>query len=185
MNFLDMIFNFVINLLRASPAMSFTISFILFIALQNDMYLFLLVLIFLGELLNNILKHGVFKPIMKSEKWPILGYGIRPKGSKNSSQFGDINKKPHKNTYGMPSGHSQTALLFATFITLMITDHHSESLSNNTQYILLGSLLLFTISVLWSRIYLKCHTIQQVIMGSIVGVSIGYYGYNFMKEYAL
>ena len=85
----------------------------------------------------------------------------------------------------MPSGHSQTALLFLTFITLMITDHHSESLSNNTQYILLGSLLLFTISVLWSRIYLKCHTIQQVIMGSIIGGSIGYYGYNFMKEYAL
>jgi dolichyldiphosphatase len=119
---------------------------------------------------------------MKNNKWPILGYGTRPLNSKNSSQFGNINKSPHKHTYGMPSGHSQTALLFATFITLMITDYHSSSLSKYTQYILVSSLVVFTVSILWSRIYLNCHTIQQVTLGSIIGGIIGYYGYYFMKD---
>jgi len=182
MNFTDMVFNTIISILRASPALSFVISFVLFITTQIDMYLFLMVLIFLGELLNNVLKHGVFKPLMKNNKWPILGYGTRPLNSKNSSQFGNINKSPHKHTYGMPSGHSQTALLFATFITLMITDYHSSSLSKYTQYILVSSLVVFTVSILWSRIYLNCHTIQQVTLGSIIGGIIGYYGYYFMKD---
>jgi membrane-associated phospholipid phosphatase len=155
MNFTDTVFNAIISILRASPALSFVISFVLFITTQIDMYLFLMVLIFLGELLNNVLKHGVFKPLMKNNKWPILGYGIRPLNSKNSSQFGDINKPPHKNTYGMPSGHSQTALLFATFLTLMITDYHSSSISKYTQIILISSLVVFTLSILWSRLYLK------------------------------
>lgn len=180
MNFTDTVFNAIISILRASPALSFVISFVLFITTQIDMYLFLMVLIFLGELLNNVLKHGVFKPLMKNNKWPILGYGRRPLNSKNSSQFGDINKSPHKNTYGMPSGHSQTALLFATFLTLMITDYHSSSISKYTQIILVSSLGVFTVSILWSRLYLNCHTIQQVTLGSIIGGIIGYYGYYFI-----
>ena len=35
--------------------------------------------------------------------------------------------------------------------------------------------------VLLSRIYLKCHTIQQVIIGSIIGAMLGYYGYIYGK----
>jgi membrane-associated phospholipid phosphatase len=182
MNFPDTVFKAIISILRASPALSFVISFVLLITTQIDMYLFLMVLIFLGECLNSVLKHGVFKPIMKNKKWPILGYGTRPLNTKNSSQFGNINKPQHKHSYGMPSGHSQTALLFATFITLMITDYHSTTISNYTQYILVSSLIAFTISVMWSRLYLKCHTIQQVILGSIIGGIIGYYAYYFMKN---
>lgn len=181
-NVLNNVFNGFITILRASPALSFVISLSLYITTQIDMYLFLVVLIFLGELLNNILKHGVFKPIMKNKKWAILGYGIRPKLSKNSAQFGDINKPPRRYTYGMPSGHSQTALLFATFVTLLITDYHSDTMSNYTQTILLVMLAGFTISVLWSRLYLNCHTIQQVILGSSIGILLGYYGYYFMKD---
>lgn len=181
-NALNNMFNGFITILRASPALSFAISLTLYITTQLDMYLFLVVLIFLGELLNNILKHKIFKPIMRNKKWPILGYGIRPKFSKNSSQFGDINKPPHKYTYGMPSGHSQTTLLFATFITLIITDYHHDILSNYAQIILVVMLAGFTISVLWSRLYLNCHTIQQVILGSCIGILIGYYGYYFMKD---
>ena len=178
-----LIFDTIISILRASPALSFIIAFVLFAFTQMDMYLFLVVLIFLSEMLNNLLKQFVFKPLMKNNKWPILGYGRRPLNSKNSSQFGDINKPPHKYSYGMPSGHSQTALLFATFIILMITDYHSTNLSNYTQYILISSLVVFTVSILWSRLYLNCHTIQQVTLGSIIGGIIGYYGYYFIKIY--
>ena len=175
-------FDIIISILRASPAISFVIVLTMFILTQSDMYLFLVVLIFLGELLNNILKHAVFKPIMKNTKWPLLGYGTRPSYSKNSSQFGDINKPPHKYTYGMPSGHSQTALLVATFLILMITDYHGNTIPKYIQYILISSLFVFTVSVLWSRLYLRCHTIQQVTLGSIIGGIIGYYGYYFMKD---
>lgn len=176
------VFHTIITILRASPAISFGVVFLLFVLTQSDMYLFLVVLIFLGELLNNILKHGVFKPIMKNKKWYVLGYGTRPSNSKNSSQFGDINKPPHKYTYGMPSGHSQTALSVAIFLLLMIVDYYGNTIPKYTQYILMSSLFVFTVSILWSRLYIRCHTIQQVILGSIIGGTIGYYGYYFMKD---
>ena len=51
-------FDIIISILRASPAISFVTVLTLFILTQSDMYLFLVVLIFLGELLNNILKHA-------------------------------------------------------------------------------------------------------------------------------
>lgn len=173
---------FIISFLRASPTVSFVIALLLFFITSSDIYLFLVVLIFLGEMLNNILKHGVFKQIMKKNKWPILGYGIRPADSKNSSQFGDINLPPRKHTYGMPSGHAQTALLFATFAIMLITDYHSSTLPNYIQYVLLSTVVIFTVSVLWSRIYLKCHTIQQITVGSVIGGLLGFYGYDFFKK---
>jgi len=172
------LFNLFISLLRAAPAFVFVISIILFIFTRSDIYLVLSILITLGEFINKILKHGVFKPIMKDKYFPILGFGTRPKNSKNSSQFGDINKPPYKGSYGMPSGHSQTTVTFAVFLILTIINNHSD-LSRPLQNSILIATLFFTISVLWSRIYLKCHTIQQVILGSLFGIIIGYYGYYY------
>lgn len=172
------LFNLFISFVRAAPAVVFTISIVLFLFTRLDIYLFLSIVITLGEFVNKILKHNIFKPIMKNKNWPILGYGTRPKDSKNSSQFGDINKPPSKGSYGMPSGHSQTTLTFAVFLILTIIDYHS-GLSENIQKYIILFIIFFTLSVLWSRLYLKCHTIQQVLIGSIFGGILGYYGYIY------
>ena len=172
------IFNLFISLLRAAPAFVFVISIVLFLFTRLDIYLFLSIVITLGEFVNKILKHNVFKPIMKNKNWPILGYGTRPKDSKNSSQFGDINTPPNKGSYGMPSGHSQTTVTFAVFLILTILDYHTD-LSENTQKYIILLIIFFTLSVLWSRLYLKCHTIPQLLIGAIFGGILGYYGYIY------
>ena len=167
-----------IQLLRASPAIIFSFGIILYIITNMDIYLILSIVTVLCEILNTILKTLVFKPIMKGDYWPILGYGTRPIGSKNSAQFGDINIPPNKHSYGMPSGHSQTTVAFAMFMILTLINHH-DTMSNTAKYIIGGIVVLYAVLVLWSRSYLKCHTIQQIIIGSCVGVAVGYYGYFY------
>ena len=70
--------NLLISLLRAAPAIVFSISLILFIITRLDVYLLLSILITVGEAINKVLKHYIFKPIMKDKYLPILGYGRRP-----------------------------------------------------------------------------------------------------------
>lgn len=172
------LFDVFIQLLRASPAIIFTLGVVLYVITTLDIYLMLSIVTVLGEMLNTILKIQVFKPIMKEDYWPVLGYGTRPIGSKNSAQFGDINIPPNKNSYGMPSGHSQTTVAFAIFMILTLINYH-ETMSNTVKYIIGGIVILYTLLVLWSRSYLKCHTIQQIIIGSFIGVAVGYYGYFY------
>ncbi len=170
------LFDILISLLRKSPALILVISILLFIITELDIYMLLAIWIMIGDILNNILKQHIFKPLMGSKRYSIFGYGTRPKNSKNPALFGDINCPPYKGSYGMPSGHSQSALTFAIFIILIINNFH-KSLSPVLQYFTIGSVILFALMVLWSRIYLNCHTIQQVIAGSIIGIIWGYYGY--------
>ena len=172
--------NLFISLLRAAPALVFSISLILFIITRIDIYLLLSIVITVGETINTVLKHYVFKPIMKNKYWPILGYGTRPKNSKNSAQFGNINTPPYKGSYGMPSGHSQTTVTFAVFLIMTLLDYHSN-ISDSLLYLYISLIVVYSILVLWSRIYLKCHTIQQVIIGSTIGIILGYYGYIYGK----
>lgn len=112
--------NLLISLLRAAPAIVFSFSLILFIITRLDVYLLLSILITVGEAINKVLKHYIFKPIMKDNNLPILGYGRRPINSKNPAQFGNINNPPYKGSYGMPSGHSQTTITFAVFFIMAL-----------------------------------------------------------------
>ena len=52
---------------------------------------------------------------------------------------------------------------------------------------IIGILLLISIGlgIMYSRIYLKCHTIQQVIIGGLLGSVLGtlyYNNKNFIKQ---
>ena len=170
--------DFLLGLLRAAPTLAFALGLVLYIYTNLDIYLLLSVVIFLGETLNHILKRYIFKPIMKGRYWPIIGYGTRPQNAKNCAQFGDINIGPRKGSYGMPSGHSQTIAAFAIFMIMTLIDYH-ENISNTIKYIIGGIVIGYAALVLWSRLYLKCHTIQQIIIGSCIGIAVGYYGYLY------
>ena len=123
---------------------------------------------------RQVLKHYVFKPIMGNKKWPILGYGKRPKGAKNC---GIIAQSPpvKAKSYGMPSGHASTALFFSTYLIRHLLD---SNFKKNVEIIGILILSVMGLGIMYSRVYLKCHTIQQVIMGGLLGVSFGSMYYN-------
>ena len=163
--------NLFISLLRAAPALVFSISLILFIITRIDIYLLLSIVITVGETINTVLKHYVFKPIMKNKYWPILGYGTRPKNSKNSAQFGNINTPPYKGSYGMPSGHAQQVVSEATYIIVAFQNPYSSILS----------IIVAALTIYQRYIYQK-HTAIQLAVGTIVGVFTGGTFYSFISN---
>ena len=148
------------NLLRAYPRI-----ILLSTVISKDIYLFFGIL--LGGIINSALKYIIVKPSLGDKKYPIIGSGARPNGARNCGIWAD-NKNTQPKTYGMPSGHSNTALLFSTYKIMELI----EKKSNNTFLYLVYGLLALIIP--YSRLYFKCHTIQQAIAGGIVGSITGY-----------
>ena len=68
-------------------------------------------------------------------------------------------------TYGMPSGHSQLAAYSLVFITLALREKHY------------GWILLFvflTVATMAQRVITQVHSLEQVIVGGLLGGIIGY-----------
>ena len=81
----------------------------------------------------------------------------------------------------MSSGHSQIVFTFSIFIIRYI-------ILNKDKYILIKNfiLLLFASLIGLSRVYLaKCHTLQQVIVGSIIGFLYGYLVFDILHIFNL
>ena len=78
----------------------------------------------------------------------------------------------------MPSGHSIAAGFMCAFLYLYINENYKDTIFRKISII---TVLLFSISIGVSRIVLNCHTVQQVIMGSIIGVIFGIISYK--KKY--
>ena len=133
-------------------------------------FLIFAVVLGLSSLLNQILKEYVFKPIMDKDEFPILGKGSRPDGARDCSNFIDPENRL-SSSYGMPSGHAQTATFFATYLILMIFNERS---SNTIKGIKITTVLIITVIIMSSRVYLGCHTTPQVVVGGIIGFILGY-----------
>ena len=124
----------------------------------------LLVLLLIANYSNVLLKEGVFKPIMKDKKIPILGKGTRP----NSVSTGLFETNKTNNSYGMPSGHAQTTIVFCGYFIERLL---KNSLKNSVKYVLIGLLVLLALVIMYGRVKLsKVHTLQQVIVGSGFGL---------------
>ena len=136
----------------------------------NDIYLFIFMI--LSNLANGVLKYKIVKPIMKDKNYPILGKGTRPKGAANCGIWKD--PPGHKTTsYGMPSGHSQEATGFATYMILKNLSYGYALF--DIRNVILSGLAIF---IMYSRVYLNCHTIQQVIIGGMIGILFGSIGFT-------
>jgi len=131
-----------------------------------------------ADILNNILKCGIFKPLMGDKKYPILGYGCRPPKSKNTGLFKD---DTFSKTYGMPSGHAQISWMFTVYWALKVWKNKKRS--NASKIIPLLMLLTFACGVTYSRVvWAKCHTIQQVIIGALIGSGFGIFSYHALTS---
>jgi len=73
--------------------------------------------------------------------------------------------------FGMPSGHSQSVLLSTVYIYFALRD-----VKTTIAY------LVVTLITLSQRVIDNHHTILQVVIGSIIGILLGYSGYVLSKK---
>jgi membrane-associated phospholipid phosphatase len=164
----------IIGLCRAYPLITtFSLLISYFVTNDTDVLMFIIFLL-ISDIFNHIFKHYVMEPIMGKRNWPILGTGTRPKGAKHCSLFKSSgNGKP--TSYGMPSGHSQNAVLFSSYII-------GNLINNDFNYVIkVGGIFIFSVIpliVMYSRVHFKCHTVQQVIIGGLIGAGLGSLYFN-------
>ena len=161
--------DYLINIARASDLFQIIILYFAYFFTLNMDFLIFFIGLFLNHKLNQFLKHNVFSQIFGKQDIPFLGKGIRPKGAKNCCSFKPCNPIYPK-SYGMPSGHSQSAGFFSTMgvLTLLENNNENNNLINNFGCFIFIITMLF---VMYSRVLIKCHTIEQTIVGSLIGIA--------------
>tara|TARA_B100000902_G_scaffold71229_1_gene76763 strand:+ start:28 stop:669 length:642 start_codon:yes stop_codon:yes gene_type:complete len=196
-----------ISVFRSFPDSIKIVFYLNYVANPSSKNLFLMLLFFTGTLTTFTLKKIIkfIYTFFKVKKLPILGIGHRPPGASSCSTQLTIGNKLSK-TFGMPSGHSQMAWIFASFFIFKIwklfndkNDENDENDENDNddkkkpylpfyqnyndkgkvaiKVIQTLLLLLFAVFMSYTRVFIeKCHTIQQVIFGAITGISIGLLG---------
>lgn len=115
------------------------------------------ILMLAGQLLNEVLNYILKEHLQQDRPYGHLGDG-----------------------YGMPSSHSQFIWYFAVYGSLYLFNYiHLD----HTVWKVLTSAAMFALAILVavSRIYLGYHTLNQVIIGSLVGISFGLFWYSTTK----
>lgn len=127
-----------------------------------------------------LVKDIIFKPIYylsNRKELPILGLGVRPPGARGCSLGGSDEISL---SFGMPSGHSSLTFFISAYIFLNIYNMDYQQFSNPLAMkvlfaIIAAIMLMVSFFIIYSRVEIAgCHTLQQVIMGSIIGVGLGY-----------
>jgi membrane-associated phospholipid phosphatase len=144
-------------------------------------YLFIYLLI-----IHNIIIKGlknIFKYVYNNldiKKLPILGIGERPIGAKYCNCFiSEDNLNGYVDSFGMPSGHSIIGMLTSIFISYYILHNYPNNYMRILSLIIVNML---GILVCVSRLWLNCHTIQQIIIGGFIGIISGYNGYRIWLQ---
>lgn len=184
------------TLARLSPLLITII--LIFYHIINPFYvapIYLNVMFGYVKILNWILKNIIFNPIYtfaNVSELPIIGKGIRPTNAKycNYVLSGNLST-----SFGMPSGHSQIAWAIAFYLLckyfIIIRNLLDNKNEHNTKIIikiiwciiLCISIIIIAIYISYSRVHIdKCHTIQQVIVGGIIGIVCGFIIYYFEDD---
>jgi membrane-associated phospholipid phosphatase len=116
-------------------------------------------------------RHMYSIPWLEPKLHMLIGQGTRPAGATNTASFLVYPAGP-SSTFGMPSGHSQTAWYLSAYIigSLALTP------GTTTKHLSVTTLVTCTYALLvsYSRVYIdRVHTIQQVILGAMLGVLCG------------
>ena len=162
--------NYAEGVARAWPVIIIIVPFLSYF-LTNDISLLLLsvMLVLVDKFFTPFLKNFVFKNLMGSKSYPILGTGTRPKGAKDTGCF--LTKKDiPSDTYGMPSGHATSAWFFSIYT---INKIFNSSMNQITKILGISLFIGLGFAIMYSRLIFRCHTIQQVIIGAILGSILG------------
>jgi dolichyldiphosphatase len=158
---------------RAYPLIIQVIVLGHFIGTRNKESIYLFVWFLFNEFINKSSKL-LLKSVFKDKEIPILGKGERPQ-TKNCGMIADGSKS---SSYGTPSGHSQFASFFSLYSVLVINDLPIEQAVKYVYFVLLG---LVAIWIMYTRLQFKCHTIQQIIFGALIGGILAFIAYKIKK----
>jgi membrane-associated phospholipid phosphatase len=175
-----------ISNLRAFPCTLSLYSFVGGLLFNNPAYIVFGIYITLCDLLVShplkILSKTIYNAL-KVDTIPILGRGSRPNGAKYCGCFiTESNLEGTSKSFGMPSGHSITAMSMFMFWYLYFQENTQDVKLRRRQQVILG---LICAAVIISRIYLGCHTIQHTFVGGLIGAGLGVLGYKFVYKQAL
>jgi len=177
------------TLTRSTPAIFFCLTLLNCMVNPSYQSFYLFIAYNSINISNWIIKHLIVKPIYESlgkKSLPILGIGTRPPNATSCGIFLDGRVST---SYGMPSGHSQIAWAIAIYLIFKIIKKWYKNDKDNKAITIVGyiwllisciSILSIAVYVSYSRVYIEgCHTIQQVIIGGIIGSIMGFLVFFF------
>ena len=169
------------GLARAFTVIVPATSILLGILFRQNIGIYFGLFIILMDVINRGIKNGLKQLYGDHEELALLGRGARPEGAKHCGSFVDVDSDGRPSSFGMPSGHAQVAFITGIFWTLYLHNKYGLDTQNVFSMILLWSICL---GIPYSRVYFRCHTVQQVIVGGLLGLlfgSIGYYMFNLLQ----
>ncbi len=181
---------YIYNIARASDIIQIFILYFSYYYTFDIEFLIFCIGFYINFELNNLLKYNIFLKIFQKNNIPLLGKGSRPIGAKNCCAFKPCDPiyPKYPNSYGMPSGHSQSIAYFSFIFIMYLLNNNN--INNVIKYFICSILIFFTIFIMYTRVLFKCHTIQQTIIGAIIGIIIAYVLFknknklkNKIKEY--
>lgn len=178
---------------RTSPFLVLLGAFIYCIVAPSYNSFYVLAMVMVSSSINFFMKNAVMKPlyILSGKKDIFLfGLGYRPVGARSCSLALDGELST---TFGMPSGHSQMIWMIGTYllskiISKLVKDQAARKKFSLIEKILqygwcgisIVSILAIMVYVSYSRVYIEgCHTLEQIIVGGVIGAIIGFLGYYF------
>ena len=112
-----------------------------------------LIFLFINTVLNGVLKNIIKAP--------------RPGKPSENAVYKTFEKTNGTETYGMPSGHAQS-VSFTTLYMYLVT---------KSKNLLMGGGFISVLSLI-QRYRFKRHSIEQLLVGAIIGCSVAYISYN-------
>lgn len=136
----------------------------IFLLRNKSNLLFYYILFFGISVILNVVLKGLIqqqRPCIDRETFQLM--------MRNKERYIKKNGVPY-DIFGMPSGHSQSVVFSTIFIYLCLRDFN-----------ILLFYILISLITLFQRVINNHHTILQVVLGSFVGIVLGYIGYNMAK----
>jgi len=157
MIFIEKIFN---ELGNYGPVILF-IRTLIFLRKKKTLFYYYLFGFFINILFNQILKKCIQEPRPSVDS---KSFAMAMKYAKSKNYLGSLKD----DLFGMPSGHSQSVLFSTVFVFLTMK-------KENTNLILFY--LVISLITLIQRVKYMFHTVNQVIVGSIIGILFAYIVY--------
>jgi membrane-associated phospholipid phosphatase len=170
-------FKFLLHLSKFIPTLIIIASLSFGIIFFNIKAIIFAILCLICNFINFILKNYFFKPLyyyLGKSRIPILGLGERPHNHPRLDMLENYYTEAF--SFGMPSGHAQSILFFATFWIIYILYEFKKKKTNRDIILKCCSiiyLMCLCILVIYNRYYFKYHTIEQLVIGGLVGIGLG------------
>ena len=169
------LYDYLIGFARAYPLIIISSSFLSYFLTLQINYFMLGIALFINDRLNSVIK-TIIQSQFGDNIFGILGK--RPIGAKNCGYFSN-SKNSISKSYGMPSGHSQNAVFFSTFVIMNMLD---TDIALHQKTFGISLFICLSLGIMYSRVYLNCHTIPQVVVGGLIGFLLAKIYYEKEEE---